>query len=145
MLKANGQVEQAHQTLMCMIGKLSKDWKADWLKHLPQLVHTYNSMRFGHHQIQPTLFGVWALITVHTHCNFYFPTIRGMKNHQCVDHYATELCEHDCGKPLKGLKCSPHQRWRDRSGTMIGKLMSFHWNQVTWSWLKPMPTGEGGK
>ena len=21
--------------------------------------------------------------------------------------------------------------------------MAFHWNQVTWSWLKPMPTREG--
>ena len=45
------------------------------------------------------------------------------------------------GKPLERLKCIPHQRWRDRRGTMIGKLMPFHWNQVTWSWLKPMPTG----
>ena len=31
--------------LMCMIGKLSKDNKADWAKHLPELVHAYNSMR----------------------------------------------------------------------------------------------------
>ena len=40
----NGQVEQAHQTLMLMIGKLSKDQKADWPKNLPELVHAYNSM-----------------------------------------------------------------------------------------------------
>ena len=25
--------------LMCMIGKLNKDWKVDWPKHLPELVH----------------------------------------------------------------------------------------------------------
>ena len=50
-----------------------------------------------------------------------------------------------CRKPLKGLKCSPHQRQRDRSGTMIEKLMQFHWNQVTWPWLKLMPTGGGRK
>ena len=25
--------------------------------------------------------------------DFYFPTIRGMKKHQCVDHYVSELCE----------------------------------------------------
>ena len=43
--QTNGQVERAHQTLMCMIGKLSKDQKADWLNHLPELVHAYNSMR----------------------------------------------------------------------------------------------------
>ena len=51
----------------------------------------------------------------------------------------------DCRKPLKRLKYSPHQRQRDRSGTLIGKLMPFCWNQVTWSWLKPIPTGGGGK
>ena len=43
--QTNGMVEQAHQMLMPMIGKLSKDQKADWLRHLPKLVHAYNSMR----------------------------------------------------------------------------------------------------
>ena len=51
----------------------------------------------------------------------------------------------DCGKPLKRLKCSPCQRQRDRSGTTVKKLRLFHWSQVTWSWLKLMPTGGGGK
>ena len=32
---------------MWMIGKLSKDQKADWPKHLPELVHAYNSMRLA--------------------------------------------------------------------------------------------------
>ena len=45
--QTNGQVEQAHQTLMRMIGKLSKDWKADWPKHPPELVHAYNSTRLA--------------------------------------------------------------------------------------------------
>ena len=49
-----------------------------------------------------------------------------------------------CGKPLKRLKCSPCQRQRDRSSTMIGKLMPFHWNQVTWSWLKLTCLQRGG-
>ena len=52
-------------------------------------------------------------------------------------------CMNDCGRPLKRLRCSPHQRHRDRSGTMIGKLTPFHLSQVTWSWLKPMPTRGG--
>ena len=43
--QTNEQVEQADQMLMCMIGKLNKDKKADWPKHLPKLVHAYNSMR----------------------------------------------------------------------------------------------------
>ena len=50
-----------------------------------------------------------------------------------------------CGKLLKRLKCSPCQRLRDRSSTMIEKLMPFHWNQVTWPWLKLTPTGGRGK
>ena len=33
----NGQVEWTHQMLLCMIGKLSKDQKADWPKHLLSL------------------------------------------------------------------------------------------------------------
>ena len=47
-----------------------------------------------------------------------------------------------CRKPSRKHKCSPHQRLRDRSGTLIERLMPFHWNQVTWSWLKLMPTRE---
>ena len=35
--QAKGQDKQAHQMLVHMIGKLSKDWKADWPKHLPEL------------------------------------------------------------------------------------------------------------
>ena len=41
--QTSGQTEQAHQMLKSMIWKLSKDWKADWPKHLPELVHAYNS------------------------------------------------------------------------------------------------------
>ena len=43
--QTNGQVECAHQMLMQMIGKLGKNLKADWPKHLPELVHAYNSTR----------------------------------------------------------------------------------------------------
>ena len=46
-LQTNGQVEWAHQTLIWMIGKLSKDWKADCPKHLPELVQAYNSTRLA--------------------------------------------------------------------------------------------------
>ena len=45
--QTNRHVEQAHQMLLHMIGKLSKDQKADWLKQLPELVHAYNSMRLA--------------------------------------------------------------------------------------------------
>ena len=45
--QTNRQVERAHQTLMHMIGKLSRDQKVYWLKHLPELVYAYNSMRLA--------------------------------------------------------------------------------------------------
>ena len=45
--QTNGQVEQAHQILMQMIGKLGRDQKADWPKHLPELVHAYSSTRLA--------------------------------------------------------------------------------------------------
>ena len=36
------------------------------------------------------LLNVWELTTS---IEFYFPTVRDMKKHQCVDHYIAELCE----------------------------------------------------
>ena len=45
-----------------------------------------------HHWLQPTLFDAW----VHWLClpiDFYFLMIRGIRKHQHVDNYITELCE----------------------------------------------------
>ena len=89
--QTNGQVEQAHQMLICMIGKLGKDGKADWQKHLPKLVHAYNSMRSAITGYSPHYLMYWCRPCLPI--NFYFPTIRGMKTHQCIDHYVTKLCE----------------------------------------------------
>ena len=41
----NGQVEQAHQTLGRMIGKLEDEYKGQWPRHLSKLTHAYNSTR----------------------------------------------------------------------------------------------------
>ena len=41
--QCNGQVERFHQTLFCMLGKLTKDKKAQWEKHLPEVLQAYNS------------------------------------------------------------------------------------------------------
>ena len=87
--QTNVQVEQAHQMLMCMIGKLSKDCKVDWPKHLPKLVHAYNSMRlvitrYSSHYL---MFGCQP----HLPINFYFPTISGTQKHQHVDHHVIKL------------------------------------------------------
>ena len=77
--------------LMCMLGKLSKDPKVDWLRHLPELVHVYKSTRSA-----ITGYSLHYLMFGHQHClciDFYFPKINGMKKHQHVDHYIAELCE----------------------------------------------------
>ena len=76
---------------MHMIGKLSKDWKADWPKHLPELVHAYNSTRsaisrYGAHFL---MFGHWPCLPIDS----YFPIIRGTEKHWSVDYYIAKLCE----------------------------------------------------
>ena len=89
--QTNGWLEGAHQMLMHMIGKLSKDQKVDWPKHLPQMVHASNLMRLAitGYSLHYLMFGY----QLHLPINFYFPTIRGTQKHQCVNHYTTELCE----------------------------------------------------
>ena len=102
--QTNGQVEWAHQMLLCMIGKLSKDWKADWAKHLSKLVHAYNSTRLAitRYILHYLMFGHWMCLPV----DLYFPTIRGTKNTSML---TTTLPSYvnNCRKPLKRLKCSP--------------------------------------
>ena len=41
--QTNGLVERSHQMIMCMIGKLGEDKKADWPSHLAEKVHAYNA------------------------------------------------------------------------------------------------------
>ena len=43
--QSNGAIEQQHKTIIKMIGRLSQDEKANWPKHLPELIQAYNGMR----------------------------------------------------------------------------------------------------
>ena len=77
--------------LMSMIGKLSKDQKADSLRNLPELVHAYNSKRLA-----ISAYSTHYLIFGHQPClpiDFYLPMIRGTNEHQHVDNYIAKLCE----------------------------------------------------
>ena len=89
--QTNGQVEQAHQLLIHMIGKLSKDQKVDWPKHLSDLVYAYNSMTLAITGYSPhyLMFRCRPCLPV----KFYFLMIRGTGKHQCVDYYIAQLCE----------------------------------------------------
>ena len=140
--QTNRQVEQAHQMPMCMLQKLSKDWTADWPKHLPELVHTYNSMRLAITGYSPhyLMFRCQPCLPIY----FYFPMIRGTENTGML---TTKLLHYvnDCEKPSRNSEHSPHLRLRDRSSTMTERLMPFHWKQATLSWLKLMPTRGRGK
>ena len=44
-VQCNGQVEQFHQMLFRMIGKVAADKKVQWEQHLPELLQVYNSAR----------------------------------------------------------------------------------------------------
>ena len=56
--QTNGLVERSHQMIMCMIGKLGEDKKANWPSHLAEIAYTYNATHSAGYQVQSTLFDV---------------------------------------------------------------------------------------
>ena len=74
----NWQVEQFHQTLFRMIGKLAADKKAQWEQHLPELLQAYNNARSAVTGYSPhyLMFGR----CLHLPVIFYFKT---MSTHVC--------------------------------------------------------------
>ena len=75
--QANGLVERLHQTIMCMIGKLGEDEKADWPSCLAEIEHTYNATQSAVTGYSPhyLMFGQWPRLLV----NFVFPTVGSSK------------------------------------------------------------------
>ena len=41
--QTNGLVKSSHQTIMWMIRELGEDNKADWPRHMAEIVHAYNA------------------------------------------------------------------------------------------------------
>ena len=72
--QTNGQVEHMNQTLIHLIGKLDKDKKACWSKHLLELLMAYNSTCSAVTGYSPhfLLFGRRPRIPV----DYLFPTLR---------------------------------------------------------------------
>ena len=77
--------------LIHIIGKLNKDWKVNWPKHLPELVHPYNSTRLAITRYSPHY--LMFRHQPHLPIGFYFPMIWGMEKHWCVDYYTAKLHE----------------------------------------------------
>ena len=70
--QCNGQVQRFHQMLFHMLGKLTKDKKAQWEKHLPEVLQAYNSTRsvVTGYSLHYLMFGRHPQLPI----NFYFPT-----------------------------------------------------------------------
>ena len=86
--QGNGLVEQAHQTLGNMIGKLEDEHK-QWPKHLVKLTHTYNSTRSAITGYLPhfLMFGRRPRLPI----DFLFPTHEVMGMMKTIDAYVAEL------------------------------------------------------
>ena len=71
--QTNGLVERLHKTIMCMIGKLGEDKKADWPSHLAEVLHAYNATESAVTRCSPhyLMFGQWPRLLV----NFVFPNV----------------------------------------------------------------------
>ena len=87
--QGNDQVEQAHQTLGRMIGKLKDEYKGQWSRHLSKLTQAYNSTRSTITGYLPhfLMFGQWPWLPI----DFIFPMHEVMGILRPVDSYVTDL------------------------------------------------------
>ena len=122
--QCNRAIERQHQTVIKMIGKLTQDEKANWPKHLPELIQAYNGMRsaitgYSSHYL---LFGYHPRFPIDLH----FPTI--CKRHVihvdgCVAMLQQRLSEAiNEAKRQNVLEACRQKRYYDRcSGTVVLK------------------------
>ena len=87
--QCNSQVERFHQTLFHMLGKLTKDKKAQWKKHLPEVLQVYNSTWSAVTGYSPhyLMFGRHLRLPI----DFYFPTQGAFECSCCVPKYVDEI------------------------------------------------------
>ena len=122
--QSNGAIEWQHQTVIKMIGRLSQDEKANWPKHLPELIQAYNGMRSAITDYSPhyLLFGYQPRFPIDLH----FPTIR-KRRIVSVDNFIATLQQH-LSEALNEvhrqnvLEAHRQKRYYDcRSGTVVLK------------------------
>ena len=87
--QCNGQVERFHQTLFCMIGKLSCDKKAQWEQHLLELLQAYNSTWLAVTGYSPhyLMFGR----CLHLPVDYYFLMVSSYEQSHHMPAYVTEV------------------------------------------------------
>ena len=87
--QCNGQVEHFHQMLFHMLGKLTKDKKAQWEKHLPEVLQAYNSTWsvVTSYSLHYLMFGRHPQLPI----NFYFPTWGAFEHSHHVPEYVDEI------------------------------------------------------
>ena len=86
--QCNGQVEHFHQTLFHMIGKLSRDKKAQWEQQLPELLQAHNSTRsvVTGYSLHYLMFGRHPHLPV----DYYFPMVSA---YECSRHMPAYVME----------------------------------------------------
>ena len=87
--QCNGQLERFHQTLFRMLGKLTKDKKAQWEKHLLEMLQVYNSTwsAVTGYSLHYLMFGRHPWLPI----NFYFPTWGAFECSHCIPEYVDEI------------------------------------------------------
>ena len=87
--QCNGQVEHFYQTLFHMLGKLTKDKKAQWEKHLPEVLQAYNSTQLvvTGYSLHYLIFGRHLRLPI----NFYFPTWGAFEHSRHVPEYVDKI------------------------------------------------------
>ena len=78
-----------HQTLFHMIGKLSRDKKAQWEQHLLELLQAYNSTQLAvtSYLLHYLMFGRCPCLPV----DYYFQTVSAYKHSRHMPAYVTEV------------------------------------------------------
>ena len=87
--QCNGQVECFHQMLFRMLGKLTKDKKAQWEEHLPEVLQVYNNTRSVMTGYSPHYLMFRRCLRLPI--DFHFPTQGAFECSCCVPKYVDEI------------------------------------------------------
>ena len=116
--QCNSQVERFHQTLFHMLGKLTKDKKAQWEKHLLEVLQACNSTRLAvtSYSLHYLMFGRHPRLPI----DFYFPT--GVPS-SAPTMSPSMLMRLDAASksPILKRTCKPTLRLTGKSKIMIGQ------------------------